>query len=181
MLLTRALLNASGVTPARAALNLHVSCTPPALILSQDQTLRRKFHVTRPGRNRIQLQRVSTRSHARTPPCGSRPHGPLRNVVPLFNCQSSRHVTQAVTRAPWQAGKGPIIGATSDRVKTANAKDVRVYSTGSCRWPQPPAAGREYTLPMGVAWGPGPGPDQMPWDDAIDALLELPTKLVLER
>src|SRR2546421_10309039 len=38
VLLTRSPLNACRVTPARAALDLHVSCTPPALILSQDQT-----------------------------------------------------------------------------------------------------------------------------------------------
>ena len=41
VLLTRSPLDVNWVTPHHTALDLHVSCTPPALILSQDQTLQR--------------------------------------------------------------------------------------------------------------------------------------------
>ena len=73
VLLTRSPLNASGVAPAHAALNLHVSCTPPALILSQDQTLRRKRHVVLIRPEPDPQSTCATRSHAGTRHCGAAP------------------------------------------------------------------------------------------------------------
>jgi hypothetical protein len=68
VLLTRSPLDAFRVTPERTALDLHVSCTPPALILSQDQTLRKNVMSKNPA------SRVSSQTrrgpHVESLPCG---------------------------------------------------------------------------------------------------------------
>ena len=85
MLLTRAPLDALQVTPQSTALDLHVSCTPPALILSQDQTLH-EYVSFRLSRN----EDILDEAHAG--PCSShRPWAIVGKSSPLFNCQGARH------------------------------------------------------------------------------------------
>ena len=84
MLLTRAPLDAKRVTPFRTALDLHVSCTPPALILSQDQTL---HQTSVPGLRRV-VDMIDEAPRGWTGFPASQ--GLRGKSSPLFKCQGSR-------------------------------------------------------------------------------------------
>jgi len=116
VLLTRSPLDVNWVTPHHTALDLHVSCTPPALILSQDQTLHEYVCVpVKPG--------VDMLDEAYAGPCSiARDPRPSRKVVSTL--QVSRFMARQVHDGiPGNAA----VGSTPERATPG------VYRSGGLR------------------------------------------------
>ncbi len=135
MLLTRAPLNTFRVTPKCAALDLHVLCTPPALILSQDQTLQKNASCSR----QCQEPNTSTRpsnGHALQ-------HGPRPFWISRLHSSSVKvHVLQAenpttTSLRGTHAGKEEILRALHREVKP-RAVPVRAGDQ-YCQWWRTPS------------------------------------------
>jgi hypothetical protein len=87
------------------------------------------------------------------------PMGLCGKSSPLFNCQSSRRASHRWTRARG-SGQGSYFRChVRPRQHRERHVGTRAVPDRSRRWPQPPAAGREYTAPAQVAGGaPGRAP-----------------------